>query len=188
MKKLSELFKSSVLIILGGLLLLANLNNLTATGAYLALGIIAVIISSYYIVMGILDIFIGDKMSNGVAKIFSTISISSFAGLFFANILCKVIDGYQTMGPTAWVVDLVGMIASIAFMVVYIIAACVPNKALARLCGVFAAIFALGLVLDLLFLANGNAAQIDNISLVTLIIYACYAYIAFNGINQIAKE
>ena len=61
MKKLQDIIRPFLAIILGALLFLVYLNYLQLQGATLAVGIIAVIFSAFYVALGILNIVLGNK-------------------------------------------------------------------------------------------------------------------------------
>ena len=104
MKKIGDFLKPNILVIFGALLLLYFLNYLSLNGAGLAIGIIAVVLSAYYLVVGILGILIGNKFSPQLKKIFEVLSVSLFGAFMFTYFLLTTITGAQInglMGPTA---------------------------------------------------------------------------------------
>ena len=182
MKKFTDFLKPNVLIIFGALLFVFNLDALAATGAFLALGIIAVIISVYYLVVGILLVLMGNKFSPISQKVFETLSVSLFAIYMFVNFLLTAIVG--GLGLTGWVVTILSMISSLALVVVYIMFkfAGVPN--LIRLTYLFALIFVLALLLDVLFAAGG---ALGGINVFLVVIYAAYSFYLFDTLGEIAE-
>ena len=104
MKKVTDFLRPNILIVFGALLLLFFLNYLQYTGGTLAIGIIAVIMSAYYLAIGILGIIIGDKLPK---KILDIISVVFFPVFMFVLFLIQTIQAAQIdnfMGPTAWII------------------------------------------------------------------------------------
>ena len=113
MKKIGDFLKPNMFIIFGALLLLYFLNYLSLNGASLAIGIFAVILSTYYLVVGILGILIGNKFSLQLKKIFEVLSVSLFGAFMFIYFLLTTINGAQInglMGPTAWIVQILSIL------------------------------------------------------------------------------
>ena len=77
MNKIIELIKPYLSIVFGFLLFLYYFNYLQYSGILLAIGIIAVFISLYYLVHGILNFFLDDKMKDG-KDILNLVSLSLF--------------------------------------------------------------------------------------------------------------
>lgn len=178
-KKFTDFIKPNILIIFGALLLIMNLNALSAKGANLALGIVAVIISVYYLAVGILLVIMGNKFSPTSQKVFETLSVSLFAVFMFVNFLLTAIDG--GMGLTDWVVNILSMVSSLALVIVYIMFKFADAPNLLRFTYLFALIFVLALLLDVLFNAGGALGGI-NVFLVA--IYAAYSFYLFGSLNK----
>ncbi|MBO4252136.1 MAG: hypothetical protein J5911_05720 [Clostridia bacterium] len=180
MKKITDYIKPNILIIFGALLLVMNLDALSATGAGLALGIVAIIMSVYYLFVGILLVLMGNKLSPSIHKILDAITISFFALYMFVSYLLTTIDG--GFGPTGWVINILSMVAAIALVIVYIMYKFTDQAALIRFVSLFALIFVLALLLDVLFAAGGLVGRI-NIFLVA--IYAAYSFYLFSSLGKI---
>ena len=168
MKKIGDFLKPNILIIFGALLLLNFLNYLSLNGAGLAIGIFAVVLSAYYLAVGILGILIGNKFSPQLKKIFEVLSVSLFGVFMFIYFLLTTINGAQInglMGPTAWTVQILSMAAALGFVVVYIIARLVNKDALMRFAYLFSAIFTLALLLNILFDISGNSRVLGNVDI-----------------------
>ena len=174
MKKVTEIIRPMLLIIFGALLLLFYMNLLSNQGAYLALGIIAVIFAAYYLTIGILDVVIGNKFNKTLRMAFDILNVSLFAVLMFVQFLITVIDMADFMGPTAWVIKILSMIAALAFAGFYIVARCIRKPIGDRLACLFAAIFSLALLLDNSFTDTGAPEAIGNVAMVQLAIYIIY--------------
>ena len=189
MKKIQAIVKPMLMIIFGALLLLFYLNYLQLTGAGLAIGIIAVIFSAYYLAFGIIDVILGDKINKNLRVVFDILNISLFALLMFVIFLLRVINAADIMGPTAWVIHILGLIASILVVAFYIVARVAKNAVLTRFGFLFAAIFALALLLDVLFEIDGSTTVLGNISLIQVAIYILYVNVLFVSMpKEEAKE
>ena len=140
MKKVTDFLRPNILIVFGALLLLFFLNYLQYTGGTLAVGIIAVIMSVYYLAIGILSIIVGDKLPK---KIFDIISVIFFPVFMFVLFLIQTIQAAQIdnfMGPTAWIIAILSMIAALALPVIYLLAKLMNKGPLMRFAYLFAAI------------------------------------------------
>lgn len=182
MKKITDYIKPNILIIFGALLLVMNLDGLSATGAGLALGIVALIMAAYYLIVGILMVLMGNKFSAFTQKLFETISVSFFALYMFVNFLLTTIAG--GFGPTGWVVNILSMVSSIALVLVYVMYKFADAPNLFRFTYLFALIFVLALLLDVLFNANGALGQID---VFLVAIYSAYSFYLFSSLGKIAE-
>lgn len=191
MKKIGDFLKPNILIIFGALLLLNFLNYLSLNGAGLAIGIIAVILSAYYLAVGILGILIGNKFSPQLKKIFEVLSVSLFGVFMFIYFLLTTINGAQInglMGPTAWTVQILSMVAALGFVVVYIIARLVNKDGLMRLAYLFSAIFTLALLLNILFDISGNSRVLGNVDILLVAIYAIFTFYLFSTLTNKAES
>ena len=180
MKKVTDFLKPNILIVFGALLLLFFLNYLQYTGGTLAIGIIAVIMSVYYLAIGILGIIVGDKLPK---KIFDIISICFFPVFMFILFLIQTIQAAQInnyMGPTAWIIAILSMIAALALPAIYLLARLMNKGPLMRFAYLFAAIFVLALLLSILFNARGDSVVLGNINMILVAIYASYVFFLFS--------
>ena len=187
MKKIGDFLKPNILIIFGALLLLYFLNYLSLDGAGLAIGIIAVVLSAYYLAIGILGIFVGNKFTPQLKKIFEVISVSLFGIFMFVFFLLTTINGAQInglMGPTAWTIEILSMVAALAMVAVYIIARFANKDVLMRFAVLFAAIFALALLLNILFDITGNSRVLGNVDILLVAIYAIFVFYLFNTLTN----
>ena len=180
MRKFTDFFKLNILIILGALLLIVNLDALSAAGATLALGIVAILISVYYLIVGILLVIMGNKFSATSQKVFETLSVSLFAIYMFVYFLLTAVGG--GMGLTGWVVSILSMVSSLALVIIYIMFKFADAPNLIRFTYLFALIFVLTLLLDVLFNAGGALGGI-NVFLVA--IYAAYTFYLFGALGKI---
>ena len=191
MKKIGDFLKPNMFIIFGALLLLYFLNYLSLNGASLAIGIFAVILSAYYLVVGILGILIGNKFSPQLKKIFEVLSVSLFGAFMFIYFLLTTINGAQInglMGPTAWIVQILSMAAALGLAVVYTIARLVNTDALMRFAYLFSAIFALALLLNILFDISGNSRLLGNVDILLVVIYVIFTFYLFSTLTNKAES
>lgn len=181
MKKIQELIKPVLMIIFGALLLLFYMNfiNGNTVPGYLALGIIGVVIAAYYLTIGILNLIIGKKLG----KIFDILNIDLFAVLMFTQFLIIVIYNYDNMGATAWVIKILSMIAALTLAAFYTVNKLVNVLPLVkRFTLLFAGVFALAMLLDILFDTRGFGEVLGNINMILLAIYAIFASILFSNV------
>ena len=191
MKKIGDFLKPNMFIIFGALLLLYFLNYLSLNGASLAIGIFAVILSAYYLVVGILGILIGNKFSPQLKKIFEVLSVSLFGAFMFIYFLLTTINGAQInglMGPTAWIVQILSMAAALGLAVVYTIARLVNIDALMRFAYLFSAIFALALLLNILFDISGDSRLLGNVDILLVVIYVIFTFYLFSTLTNKAES
>lgn len=188
MKKISEIIKPFSAIIFGALFFLLYFNLLRADGEALAIGIIATIISAYYLAVGIVTFILGDKISGGLKKVFDIVSVSAFPLFVFIYSLLMVIDAADFIGPAGWIIMIVSLIGSIlacAFCALAI--ALSNNKVLVRLGYLFASVFVLVLLMQLLFQVDGTPNVIGNIVIVELVVYILFASMLFSTFKSEEK-
>ena len=188
MQKIREILKPFSSIIFGTLLFLSFLNYLSLTGATLAIGIIALIISIYYIAYGVIEIICKDQIPTTVNKIFDVCSITLFPLLMFFIILMDIISLADTMLPTAWIISIFSIIVTLIMIFIYIVAFYLKNKCLDKLNILFSSLFILVLLLDLLFDPLGDPINLGNISIVGFIIYFSYSSVLLESIIEYNKK
>ena len=183
MKKATDFLKPNILIIFGALLFLFFLNYLSGQGATLAIGIIATIVSVYYLAIGILGLFFGDKLPK---KVIEVISVCLFVVFMFTYFLIALIQAAQIdnfMGPTAWIIAILSLVGSLALAGIYPVARFVNKKGLLGLAYLFSAIFALVLLLNILFTPRGNSTVLGNIDLILVAIYGVFVIYLFGTLK-----
>lgn len=187
MKKVTDFLKPNILIIFGALLFLYYLNFLSYKGAGLAVGIIAVVMSAYYLAIGIVGLLLGDKLSPMVKKVFEVISVCLFAVFMFVMILLQTIECAKIenwMGPTAWTIAILSMVAFLALAVIYPIAKFVSKPVLLRFAYLFSAIFALALLLAVLFNSRGDSIVLGDFDVLLVAIYLIFTFYLFGSLGQ----
>lgn len=197
MKKALGFLKNNILIFIGVLLLLLFLNYLAIGGTGLALGIFATVTAAYYITIGILGIFIGDKFSAQTRKIFDVIAVCLFVLFMLLSFIFTFVNMIQNSadqnnnafyGPTSWFVTIFGLLASLALAAFYPVTKFVNKDGLKKLCYLFAALFALGLLLDILFDFEGFAITLGQIPFMYLAVDLLFVFYLFETLNDANGE
>jgi hypothetical protein len=197
MKKALGFLKSNIMIFIGALLLLQFMNYLALRGTTLALGIFATLIGLYYIAIGVLGIFIGDKLNALTRKIFDVVAISLFAFLMFLAAVFNLVSMIQestdpqfpqTFGPTAWFIAIFTLLTALALAGFYPFARLFKNEGLKRLGLLFSALFALGLLLDQLFDFTGFAITLGQIQFVYIAVDLLFVIYLFDSFGDAKEE
>ena len=190
MKRISDLIRPFLGIVFGALLMLVYLNYINSgmPGEYLALGIIAVTIASYYLGSAILSFILGDRLPAGVKNIFAVLSVVLFPTLMFVQNLLFTIALEGELGTTGWIIMSASLAGAIGFAGLYCAAYFTKVRVLERLAFLFGSIFFLSLVLDLLFALDGTPNTIADITLVTLALYGIYGGMLFNALMAFGKK
>ncbi|MBP3731855.1 MAG: hypothetical protein J6I84_01260 [Bacilli bacterium] len=187
MKKVADILRANILIFFGALLFLLFVNYLAGAGTVLAAGIIATVISLYYIAIGILGIFIGNKLNK---KVFDVISVCLFVFFIFIGNIFSIVDVAEAVadgtrvGPTAWIVAIFGMLASLALLVFYPIAKFANKSGLKNLTYLFAGLFTLSLLTNILFDFQGFAINLGQIPFMYVAVYALFAIYLFGSLDN----
>ena len=177
MNKVIELIKPYLSIVFGFLLFLYYFNYLQYSGILLAIGIIAVFISLYYLVYGILNLFLNDKIKDG-KDILNLVSLSLFPLFIFFHLIVLIVNNSNIFGPTSWVIVIFGLLTSLAFPVFAIIAHFVKNKTLSKLSYLFNFLFFLGLLLSTFFNMSGNAIRLGDLDFIYTLIILCFFFLS----------
>ncbi len=185
MKRIQETVVAYISIIFGALLLLIYLNALGGgNGLGIVLGVIALVMAIYYIAIGVIDAVAGDKLPAKANKIFGIISIAAYPVLFFVQLLIVMIGNKDFFVPTGWVISILGMVASLGFAIIYVVskfAGSLALKKITRLCGM---VFALVMLLNVLFDAFGAPNALGQISLIGTITYIAYGFMLYTALKE----
>ena len=187
MKKFADLLKANILIFFGALLFLLFLNYLSGQGAAIAVGVYAIIISVYYLTIGILGIFIGAKFNAITKKVFDVVSVCLFTTFMFSFFLISLINSAQIngyMGPTAWIIAIFSILAALAITVFYPIGKFVKNNAMKNMAALFSAIFCLALLLEILFTGSGAPVALGNIQIMYLAVFLLFGIYLFGTLKE----
>ena len=187
MNKVIELIKPYLSIVFGFLLFLYYFNYLQYSGILLAIGIIAVFISLYYLVHGILNFFLDDKMKDG-KDILNLVSLSLFPLFIFFHLIVLIVNNSNIFGPTSWVIVIFGLLTSLAFPAFAIIAHFVKNKTLSKLSYLFNFLFFLGLLLSIFFNMSGNAIRLGDLDFIYTLIILCFFFLSIEVLVEKPME
>ena len=190
MKKIKELLKPFIFIIFGALLFLFFFNYLGVGGPYLAIGIVAIVLSVYFLVVGILSVVLGDKL--GKAKgILNLVGVATFPLLmgviFLLNLIGDAKSEYTYLGPNGWTIAILSIAAAFAIGVMLFIAFFVRSKGFHRVTFLFGAIFVLALLLDIL-ISEGFAVALGQIVVLQVILYAAYTSMLFDVLSSLKEN
>ncbi|MCR4911873.1 MAG: hypothetical protein K5925_05050 [Bacilli bacterium] len=189
MKKVYDIIKPFISIIFGALLFLIYLNSLDSqNGYFLALGILGVIFACYYIATGIIGLIVGSKLPARFKMVLEILSVDIFTLFMFLRFLFVLINYYDLYGPTAWTISIISMIASLAISGFYVVARLVNKNVLYRIASMFASIFVLALLLDLVFDLRGNSVGLGEISVINLVLYALFAAILLSSVMPMQQQ
>ena len=192
MKKIGDLFKPFASVVFGALLLFYYLDFLRMTGTALVLGIFALIISIYYIGIGIVGIILGEKFPSQTKRVFDVISIALFPLFVFIYYIIMCTSG-ANYGPTGWIIVILSMNASMLFCALYVVAAFAKVPVLKRLAQLFAAIFVLALLVNVLYTFGSGAnplgwAYLGEIDVMLVVLYSLYTFMLINALKEPAQE
>ena len=184
MKKIQVVAKPFLSIVFGALLLLTYLNWLSLDGGALVIGVIALLMSLYYLGAGITEAVAGDKLPQKAKKVFDILNISLFSAFASIYYLLYITNLSDRMGPTGWIVVLAALLLSLALAIFSIIARLVSNPVLKRLDVLFSALFMAALVLTLLFDSVGNPVTLGSIDVISLVIYALFGAMLLESLTS----
>ena len=184
MKKIQVVAKPFLSIVFGALLLLTYLNWLSLDGGALVIGVIALLMSLYYLGAGITEAVAGDKLPQKAKKVFDILNISLFSAFASIYYLLYITNLSDQMGPTGWIVVLAALLLSLALAIFSIIARLVSNPVLKRLDVLFSALFMAALVLTLLFDSAGNPIKLGSIDVISLVIYALFGMMLLESLTN----
>lgn len=181
MKKSTDYLKTNILIILGALLLIKYLDFLSLKGLYFALGIIAVVLAAYYIVVGIAIAIMGNKFSAQTLKLCEVLSVSLFALFIFLYFLFTTIIMSKMMGVSNWIINILSMVVSLVFAISYVVYKLASKSNIIRFVSLFALMLILALLLDVIFNAGGILGRID---VILVAIYLSYSFYVFSFLKK----
>ena len=135
MKKVVDFLKANVLLFIGILMFLIYVNFFASKeGNGITLAVFGTLISIYFIVIGIIEIVIGNKLKDTARNVFDVISICLFALFMFIYSIFSLAtlveldkNEYFTVGPTAGIIEIIALISSFIVMGYYPVAKFVKN-------------------------------------------------------------
>lgn len=187
MKKLRDILKPYLAVIFGATMFLIYLNLLMGGGEFTALGVIGITLASFYILYGIFGVLLANKLPEKAKDILDMIVIASFPTFMFLYFLFVLIDVANFAGPTAWVIAIFSLAASIGFAVVFVISKFVGAAILKRLTYLFGMMFLLTLLLELLFSEVGAPNSIDDIPVAYLAMFILYGFMEINALPKMIE-
>ena len=187
MKKISDLLKPFLSVIFGALLLLCHFNWLSSEeGGYLALGIIGVILAAYYVAVGLLNTFLGEKLSDKAKCVFDgSVGVALFplfmGAIWLVELIVKV-DYEVAIGPMGWTIALFSIIAGFGVGGLLLFAYFMKNRTVTKLAFLFSSLFVLALILDIL-VVNGNPATLGSIVVLVVVLYGVYVAMLLSSLS-----
>lgn len=190
MKRLHEIIRPFLAIILGALILLMNLNNLQGQDKVLAYGILGIVAAALYVAIGIIGLTLNNRLPSSAKRAFEIVSVVTFPILMFVYFLLSTIAAAEAeiLGPNGWFLSILKMAASICFALVYLVAGLVKERHLNKLALLLASVFILALLLEVLFDILGNAIGLGGIIVVEVVVYFIYGNILFNSLPNAKGE
>ena len=190
MKKIKELLKPFISIIFGALLFLFFFNYLGVGGPYLAIGIVAIVLSVYFLVVGILSVVLGDKLgkAKGVLNLVGVATFPLFMGvIFLLSLIGNAKSESVYLGPNGWTIAILSIAAAFALGIILFIAYFVKSKGLHRVTFLFGAIFVLALLLDVL-ISEGFAVALGQIIVLQVVLYGAYIFMLFEVLSSFKEN
>ena len=191
MKRISDLLKPFLSIIFGALLFLCHFNWLMAEGGYLALGIIAVIFAAYFITVGLLGTLFGEKFPQKTRSMLETIGIALyplfFAVLFLVSIIVNV-KADLPLGPLGWSVSIFTIISGLGLGGLLLLAYFFKSRTVTKLAFLFASLFVLALLLNILLDGEGDPATLGSIVLLYVALYGVYLAMLIGSLNLMKEQ
>jgi hypothetical protein len=182
MKKIRELLKPFLSIIFGAIVFFTYSSLLYLEDGALALGIIATVIAAYFIVVGILTIVLGDKMSKRCKKLLLIGGLTSFAWYLTASFIVAMVDA--ELPVNGWIIYILTAVSSFGFGLLLLLAEFANSKFINKLAQLFGAIFVLALLLNVL-IKGGTPVALGAIIILEVALYVAYAIMAFEAMGEL---
>jgi len=182
MKKIRELLKPFLSIIFGAIVFFTYSSFLYFDGGILALGIIATVIAAYFLVVGILTIVLGEKMSKRCKRLLQIGGLCGFAWFITAAFIISMVAG--ELPVNGWIIYILTAASSFGFGLFLLLAEFASSKFINRLAQLFGAIFVLALLLNVL-IPGGKPVAIGEIVILEVVLYVAYAIMAFEAMGEL---
>ena len=127
-------------------------------------------------------------MSSGLKKVFDILTVCLFPLLMFVIYLITTINGYRIFGPTGWVIIVISMVSSLALALFAFVAQFAQSDEINKINRLFAIIFVLALLLNVLFTQAGDSIVLGNLDIIVVVIYALYVDIMFASLSPLGKS
>ena len=187
MKKVIEIVKPLSAIVFGALFFLEYFNLLAFKGEALAIGIVATVLSIYYLSVGILTFILGEQMSEKLRKILDIISIALFPLFIFIYYLLVTIGAADMIGPAGWIIMILSISGSICAATICSLARAINDSLIRRLGFLFAAIFATVLLTNIVFQPDGTPNVFGNVIIVELVVDILFISMLFAALQKEEK-
>lgn len=188
MKKIQELIKPIFLVVFGVIMLLIYLGGLGNDDAkFLVLAIFGVVFAAYYISVGLLNVTMGEKMNATLKMFLDILNVSLFAFLMLYQTIVNMIlwVDLDMMNTTGWIVNIYSIAAALGLIVFMVLVKTATKQSfLDRLLPLFAVLFALALLLNLVFSPAGVPVPVGELVMVEVALYAMFLPVMFNAIGK----
>ena len=152
----------------------------------------ATVLAAYFLVVGILSIAIGDKLSlkaRNLLNLFGVAGFSTFMGVYFLIDLinrAKAAKGdFGTpVGPAGWTIAILSIAASFGLLLLLVMAFVAKSKEITRFSFLFGAIFVLALLLDVLT-NGGSPVALGDVVVLQVVLYGAFVGILFNVLSAL---
>ena len=181
MKKFEEMIRPFISIIFGALILIYYL-NLLGSGSILGvlLGVLAILVSLYYLGYGILTVVLGDKLPAKLRELNDSLAYTIFPGFLAIYILIQLILEAMVLiiGPAGWVIGILSVLIIIVYITLFLLKKAVTNEIIDRLAKLMVFGVYLVMLLDILFVF-GDSIGLGAIDIVLTVIYVIFGYMLF---------
>lgn len=189
MEKIRNLIKPYLAVVFGVLFLLANLNYLTGGRAtVVTVGVFALIFAIYYIAYGLVAALFSNKIPANVKKPLDVVVICLYPLFEFIISLIMIIENANMIGPSGWIIIILTLISSIAFVVLYVMGNFVNGLKLDGIIYLLGFIFTVALVVSHIFYLDGTPIIIGDVAIVDIAIVAIYISMMFASFKKENKE
>lgn len=188
MKRISDLLKPFLSVIFGGLLFLCYFNYLSLRGWPLALGISAVTLAAYYITIGLLGSCLGDKFNKKTKDALEAIGVAAYPLFSGAFTLVSLIMNGEYLGPMGWTISIFSIAAGLGVGICYIVAHFGKAHLFIRGTFLFASLFILSMLLEVLIDGNGFPATLGSVVMLQIVLYVTFTGMLVNALKVLQGD
>lgn len=188
MKRISDLLKPFLSVIFGALLFLVYFNFLALNGWALALGITAVALAVYYVIIGLLGSCLGDKFNNKTKETLEAIGVAAYPIFSATFSLISLIMNNEYLGPMGWTISIFTVAAGLCFGICYIVAHFGKAHLFIRGSFLFASLFILSMLLNVLIDGNGYPATLGSIVMLVVVLYVVFTGMLVNALKVLQGD